>query len=226
MRFQTSFVFTNREEKARYVWLKYQSILSGRMLDVGADQSELRRHLPPDAEYVSAGLEPGHDVRADLENPLPLASGNYDCVLCLDVLEHVDRIHALFDEICRVSRRYVIVSLPNPWANFLRNLRVGYYLSDRPTKYYFLPTEPPVDRHKWFFAASEAKRFLRERGKRNGFHVVQIDQMGLEGFSKAIFRRILPLFVHRSILPEDLLGDTVWAVLERDQDEGAGTATP
>jgi SAM-dependent methyltransferase len=215
-RFKTPFVFTNREDKARYVWLKYGAILEGRVLDVGADRGELRRHLGATTTYATAGLEPYHDVKADLEQPLPLDSLAYDCVLCLDVLEHVDRIHQLFDEICRVSRRYLIVSLPNPWSSFLRDLRHGYYAPDRPTKFYYLPTDPPPDRHRWFFAASEAKRFVRERGARNGFAELQIDQMGLEGARKRALRHLLRLFVHRSILADDLVGDTVWAVLQRD----------
>ena len=217
MRFETSFAFTNREEKSNYVWLKYQSILKDRILDVGADRGELRRHLPENAEYTTAGLEPHHDIRVDLEGPLPLPANTYDCVLGLDVLEHVDRIHALFDELCRVSRRYVIVSLPNPWSSFFRGLRHGYYAPERPIKFYWLPTEPPTDRHKWFFAGSEAKRFIKERGERNRFHVVQIDQMGLEGFRRNMYRRLLSLVVHRSVLPEDLIGDTVWGVLEKER---------
>lgn len=218
MKFETSFVFTNREQKAEYVWRKYQSILKKRILDVGADRGALKSHLPGDAEYTTCGLEPHHDVRADLEEPLPLPANEYDCVLCLDVLEHVDRIHELFDELCRISRRYVIVSLPNPWSSFLRNLFQGYYAKEQPTKFYGLPTDPPKDRHKWFFSASEAKRFITERGVRNQFQVAQIDEMGLKGFRLRVYRRLLSLVVHRTVRPDDLVGETVWAVLEKNSD--------
>ena len=37
MTYQTDYHHTDRETKARYVWLKYQPILKGRILDVGAD---------------------------------------------------------------------------------------------------------------------------------------------------------------------------------------------
>jgi SAM-dependent methyltransferase len=217
MQFETSLVFTNREEKSRYVWLKYQPILEGEILDVGADRGGLKQYLPSGVVYRTAGLELDHDVKVDLEEPLPLETRSFDCVLCLDVLEHVDSLHRLFDELCRVSRRYVVISLPNPWSSFLRNLRDGCYRPEQPLKYYFLPTDPPEDRHKWFFAASEAKRFIRERGARNGFRVVQIDQMGLTGLKRKLESKILRLFVHPSIQVDDLLCETVWGVLERDE---------
>jgi len=33
-KFNTNFLYTNRETKSKYVWLKYQSILKNRVLDV------------------------------------------------------------------------------------------------------------------------------------------------------------------------------------------------
>jgi SAM-dependent methyltransferase len=213
--FHTDFVYKNREQKALYVHAKYGPILKGRVLDVGADQGYLSTHLSGDVEYTTVGLEPHHNVRADLEQPIPLPSASFDCVLCMDVLEHVDAIYQLFDELCRVSRRYVIISLPNPWANFITTLRAGYYEHDRPMKFYSLPPSPLPDRHKWFFAASEAKRFIQLRGELNGMQVLQIDQMGLSGVRKQVSRRILRPLVHPSISLDDLLGDTVWAVIAK-----------
>ena len=34
-KFSTNFLYTNRETKSNYVWLKYQSILKNSVLDVG-----------------------------------------------------------------------------------------------------------------------------------------------------------------------------------------------
>ena len=56
-RFHTDFRYTDRETKARYVWLKYQRILTGRILDVGADECYLRDYLDERAEYL--GIGPG-----------------------------------------------------------------------------------------------------------------------------------------------------------------------
>lgn len=213
--FDTDFEYRNREEKARYVYLKYGSILRGKILDAGADQGYLGTHLGEDVEYTTAGLERFHDVRADFEQPLPLPSNAYDCVLCLDVLEHVDPIYRFFDELCRVTRRYLIIALPNPWNDLIHTLRRGWYSPERSMKFYALTPEPLPDRHKWFFSASDAKRFLEVRGRRNDMHVVQIDQVGLRGLRKQLSRRLLRRVLPASIAPEDLIGSTVWAVLEK-----------
>ena len=36
--FQTDYHYTDRENKAKYVWLKYQPVLTDRVLAVGADE--------------------------------------------------------------------------------------------------------------------------------------------------------------------------------------------
>lgn len=41
--FHTGYHYTDRESKAKYVWLKYQPILKGHILDVGADECYRRR---------------------------------------------------------------------------------------------------------------------------------------------------------------------------------------
>jgi hypothetical protein len=43
--FHTDYVYSDRETKAHYVWLKYRPILKGRLLDVGADECHLKKHL-------------------------------------------------------------------------------------------------------------------------------------------------------------------------------------
>ncbi len=215
VRFETDLTYYDRKSKARYVWNKYESILTGAILDVGADAGFLKDLVSGNVRYTTAGLEPNHDIRVNLENPIPVESGSYDCVLCLDVLEHVENLHQLFDETCRITRRYVIISLPNAWSDFVRVLRAGYMDENRPLKYHYLPPEPPPDRHRWFFSSSESKRFLEIRGSKNSMSVVQIDRESQPGLRKRFFRLVLPLFLHPSIPVEDLLDDGIWAVLEK-----------
>jgi len=172
LRYQTSFRYSDRRSKARYIALKYGPILEGTVLDVGCDEGQLGGEVTS-SSYVGVDLNPAADVVIDLEQEdLPFADRSFDTVVCADVLEHLDRCHAVFDEVCRVSRERVIVALPNPLRNLLDAIRSG---AAGELKHYGLPVDPPADRHKWFFGQRDAERFIRARGGRAGFEVEQID---------------------------------------------------
>lgn len=219
--FKTDYRYTDRATKARYVWLKYQSLLAGRILDVGADACHLKEHLTPEADYCGIGLGDRVDRVVDLEKELiPFPDCSFDCVLCLDVLEHVDNIHAVFDDVCRVSRKFAVISLPNAWLDFYNMLRSGDYRPGQPMKFYGLPIESPPDRHKWFFSADEAKSFVVHRAAKNNMRIVQMEHEAwdVEGYGwKGLVRTWARNFLLRPTLRvENLYAGTLWAVLEKE----------
>lgn len=220
--FTTEARYEDRLSKARYVWEKYAPVLTGSILDVGADECHLRPYLGSETEYIGLGMGGSPDVRFDLESgPLPFPADRFDCVLCLDVLEHVDNAHQVFDELCRVSRRHVIVALPNNWLSFYRRLVKGDDPDDPPMKFYGLPLEPPEDRHKWFFAADEAERFLLYRAGKNGMRVVQLDDYPPPKRRRRTLRQWIRRVAEGWLLrggfdPRNLQVSTVWAVLEKE----------
>lgn len=220
--FETDYQYTDRRTKAKYVWLKYHRILTGRILDVGADACYLKEHLGPGIDYCGIGLGDQVDQVVDLEkHDLPFPDKSFSSVICLDVLEHVDNIHSVFDEVCRVSERYVIVSLPNAWLDFYNMLRRGEYRPGQPMKFYGLPVEPPPDRHKWFFSPEEAERFVRYRAEKNDMRILQEDYEGSanEGSDwKGVLRTWARRVLVRPDLPvKNLYAGTLWVVLERNQ---------
>jgi ubiquinone/menaquinone biosynthesis C-methylase UbiE len=53
---------------------------------------------------------------------------SFDCVFLLEVLEHVDDFEKALSELFRVSRNYVVISVPNePLWSFLNLLRGKYF---------------------------------------------------------------------------------------------------
>jgi len=219
-RFHTDFVYTDRRTKARYVFLKYGELLRGTVLDVGCDERHLREHLEGRASYWGIGLGGNPDQKVDLEKgPLPCFDNSFDCVLCMDVLEHLDNPHEVFDELCRVSRRHVIMSLPNPYSSFYNTLCQGDYRPGVAVKFYGLPPEPPADRHKWFFSYTEAEAFVRHRAAKNGLSAVQIDCEGTSGEGRGargrLRRRARDILFHKDFNTRNLYSGTLWAVLEK-----------
>lgn len=232
--FETSLEYTDRKSKAQFVYEKYHSILEGPILDVGADEMHLKQHLPSSTEYRGIGFGNHPDLQSvNLEaDRIPFDDNSFETVLCLDVLEHLENIHQVFDDLCRVSRNWVIISLPNPWASFFHCLETEKYRADRNIKFYGLTREPEADRHKWFFSASEAKNFVQYRAEKNHFtvHDLYVLGEGNTGENKARVRNKLfrskkikgarKLLFRHDLEWSDLYEGTMWWVLKRQSVNG------
>lgn len=173
LRYSCAHRYHDRATKARYIATKYADILHASVLDVGCDRAQLAAHLPRGATYIGADLNDTADLVINLDrDTLPFLDESFDTVVAADVLEHLDRLHAVFDDLCRVARRHVVISLPNPYRSFILAAAEG---KAGALKYYGLPAHPPADRHRWFFGARQAEAFIRQRAAHNGFAVEQLD---------------------------------------------------
>ncbi|MBI2443451.1 MAG: class I SAM-dependent methyltransferase [Candidatus Levybacteria bacterium] len=77
---------------------------------------------------------PHLDIRkGDIYN-IPFKDNAFDLVLCCEVLEHLENPQKALSELHRVTRQYVILSVPNePWfmlANLLRGKNVSRFGND------------------------------------------------------------------------------------------------
>jgi hypothetical protein len=159
----------SREERMRVAARLFAPYLQGSVLDVGCDKRQIQEYLAPSTRYFGIDLWGAPTARANLEMGLPVADSAVETVVCFDVLEHLEHCHAVFDELCRVAAKWVIVGLPNV-ANLkfrLAFLRRGRF----PTGKYGLPSERPEDRHRWLFSLSEARHFVASRGARSGLRL-------------------------------------------------------
>lgn len=157
--------FYKREERTRYIFEKFQKYFGKKVLDVGCDKAVLKT-LITDIEYTGLDISGIPDICLDLEkvDRLPFDDSSFDCVICTDVLEHLDNLHLVFSELVRVTKRHLIIAWPNNWVNARVPIERGY----GSFKHYGLPPEKPQDRHKWFFSLSEAKHFVQEQIRKNG----------------------------------------------------------
>ncbi len=193
--------YTGREDKPDYVWEKFSHIISGKVLDVGADKGGLRKYI---ADYTSIGF--GCDIEIDLEKePIPYQDDSFDTVLCLDALEHLDNMIEVFDKLCHITKKYLIISLPNPWASFMGMLRSGKQLY----KYSFAC--PKGERHKWFFNAKYAGEFFISRSGMKLSHTLrQEPKLTLKQF---ILKLLLKIF--HKVDNEELWKGNLWIVLKK-----------
>lgn len=167
------FVSPNAGENGKFLAIvaAFSNIWSGMVLDVGCRSGRLRYVLPQkDICYYGLDLSPPANVTGNLEAGLPFRDESFEVVVALDVLEHTDDIHKAIGELFRVSRKYVVISLPNGYELKTRmKYLLGYPISGK----YVLPVEPPSDRHRWLFSLNEAKAFSHGISRKYGFEIAQ-----------------------------------------------------
>jgi hypothetical protein len=118
-------------------------------------------------------------INLDKIDKLPFIDNQFDTIICADVLEHLENIHLIFDELCRISTKNIIITLPNAYAGISSFLRKKTYAKTfekqkqfgKYAKFYGLPLEKPEDRHRWFFSFDEALDFLKYRGGKLNFSI-------------------------------------------------------
>ena len=113
------------------------------------------------------------NLNLDTIKKLPFDNKSFDTILALDVLEHLENFHFIFEEILRVSKKYVIISLPNSLQEifhiFLNKKKNDENESGFYSKFYGLPLKTPSDRHRWFLTISDIERFFEINSKLNDY---------------------------------------------------------
>jgi len=203
--------FYKREERTGYIFEKFQKYFGRKILDVGCDKAVLKTFID-DVEYTGLDVSGIPDVCLDLEkiDRLPFDDSSFDCVICADVLEHLDNLHLVFSELVRVTKRHLIIAWPNNWVNARVPIERGY----GPFKHYGLPAEKPQDRHKWFFSLSEAKHFVQEQIRKNGD--IQLVEERIAEKPRLFLRRWLRrLRYHNQQRYLNRYAHTLWTVLRK-----------
>ncbi len=209
--------FRVRADRHAFIGKHFRSYLTGKVLDVGCDQAVLRGMVGPE-RYAGVGMTEEADIKVDLEREghLPFDNASWDTVICLDTLEHLNNFHTLADELFRIAKKHVIISLPNCWCQARRSLAAG----SGTIWQYGLTKLPPKDRHKWFFNTEEACGFLIAQLDRTEAVIKINDLVALENRRPLINRfwrrlkypsrrRYLNLYPHTIVCVYEIGGQTV-----------------
>jgi SAM-dependent methyltransferase len=154
--------------KAQAVVRTFPEIWHGRVIDVGARTREIEAALAgTDTSYIGVDVDPSAEIVADLGDHLPFDDDYAAVITALDVLEHTEDIHHAFSELCRVASDHIVLTLPNEYEleNRIKMVR------GQPISKYGLTPDPPADRHRWFFALDDARRFVYANAERHGWSV-------------------------------------------------------
>ena len=190
----------------------FESYYGEKILDVGSRSTLLTEKLGRQCELVAKHNKalPPFDWEKEL---LPYEAKSYDTVVCLDTLEHVDNLHEAFYDLLRVSRKHVIISLPNNWKKAFNEMLKGRGIWPS----YGIPPEKPHDRHKWFFNTEDAEDFIYYNSAPNkGNYDVELVQYHMP---KTIMRHQWMFPLVKLLLPDryfkNLYVETMFYVLKK-----------
>jgi len=209
----SQFFYFDRVGRAEFVCQVFEEYIKEcrSVLDVGGWEGHLCNCLVrvnPEIEYVNLDIAGKPDIVYNLEvGSLPFPDNTFDLVVCTDVLEHIDDLHMLMDDIVRVAKKYIIISLPNM---FSIEFRIKILLGKDNLKHYGLPKEKPSDRHKWFFSYRQAQEFIHYIADKHGLEI-------LEEFPYFGRSRILKTkwFWRLKLIFPNLFAMTYWCLLHK-----------
>lgn len=203
--------FQVREQRSKFVARRFQQYLKNRVADIGCFQAPLRTLLP-DCDYTGVDVAGNPDIQLNLDSkdPMPFSTNEFDCVLCIEVLEHLDNLHFVFDELIRISNRYIIISLPNCWRDARRKIEKG----SGEFMHYGLPMEKPNDRHKWFFNYQQAEDFLTYQAVKHHLNIIEL--FATEKPKSALVKAIRKL-IYPGQKYNNRYTNTVWVVYEKKE---------
>lgn len=163
--------FDERAKRTQYIKRTFSQYFGKSVLDVGCDRAVLKGMLDAGCDYTGIDIGGTPDIQVNLEqiDRLPFDDGAFDCIICSDVLEHLDNLHHVFLELLRVSRGRVIIGWPNNWVVARRPIERGR----GSFAHYGLPVDKPDDRHKWFFSYTQAREFVHAHASRDGLDVLE-----------------------------------------------------
>ncbi len=208
--------YNSRQTRYQFVLWNFADYFKDSILDVGCDQAYLKSFLNQiksnQIKYIGVDKMGKPDVIIDLEkSPLPFQDKEFDFVCCLDVLEHLNNAYEVFDELVRVSRKFILLSLPN---NFYLVDRIRIMCGMMPNDKYGLPSNPPEDRHKWFFNLNNAAKFISYRSKINRFRIKKEFSFYCTDGKLRLFKILFKKF---GLFPS-LFSISYWALLEREEE--------
>jgi hypothetical protein len=171
------------------------------VLDVGCRKGELREHVNG-VEYAGCDLFPAPHVRYAGDVTTVDVPERFDCVTALDILEHTDAPHAVFDKLIGIARHLFVVTLPNCYS---LSVKWKFLVHDRMGgKYNFGPT-PTTDRHRWVMSVPEIHAFYQHKAAQHGCALEVIDLAYGDG-QHAIRNAILRIALPRSWMMHTVMG--------------------
>lgn len=182
------------------------------VLDVGCRDGSLADFLPSSTTYFGADL-----FQNERENVAYLGDiqsvvfdRKFEQVVALDILEHVDDLHGLFDKLIGITETCLIVSMPNC---FDLKSRLNFFFKGTLGGKYRLGGLPSLDRHRWLVSDSDVISFFESKAESYNFKLTTHRMRYGDWASPSLVSRLRAC--SRFVLPDQLATATVFGVFSK-----------
>ena len=184
----------------------------GSLLDVGCRGCEAKRVVQPGVRYYGNDLFQNDTAEVDFVGDVLQTDFDrtFDCVMALDVDEHVDDPYRLMDKLIGLADRHVIVSLPNVYD--LLHKYDFVFKNTLGSKYRF-GVENSLDRHRWLMNREEIRRFYAHYAEKYGLGLETRDLMIGVDSAKPASRMAARLIT--ALFGKDVMTRTIMGVFSR-----------
>jgi hypothetical protein len=195
--------YIDREDRNRFAseWISSQILpQGGDILNIGGGgKRHLQSKLGDSYQVFEVDLQGDCDLLFDLDSgSLPLEGKTFNLSCAFDVLEHLENFHSVLDDIFRVSKNGVLLSLPVAtgqalWSNFIfLSNRLDSHQSGVRNKFYGLPLSSPKDRHRWWLSFADIVRYFTYFEEANSATVrFAIPFRSTKGFKKSLIKLLI-----------------------------------
>jgi len=202
--------FSSRQERARFISKRFEKYAkdSSKILDVGCSDNDLKKNIGEKVFGIDIAGNPDQHVNLEKEKLSQFEDNSFDMIVCTEVLEHIDNLYETLEDMHRVSKKYILISLPN-CSDIWKVARI--LLFSETGKFYGLPEEKPEDRHKWFFSWKEADKFFNSFCDKNSLEKKEC--FVHFNYSDSFKGSLLKTFL--KILPMKLFAQSYWILIEK-----------
>ena len=155
-------------DRSQFVARKLGKLNNKIVLDIGCRDQIFKKSLQGNFKYIGIDYDPEIDhsefINHNLENGLPEQLGKIDIINAMDVLEHVENIHDIFNECFKKSEQKIAIALPN-MAYY--KFRLTFLFSGEISGKYIFHSKKIIDRHRWFTTYYNNINFVKTNTPKN-----------------------------------------------------------
>jgi 2-polyprenyl-3-methyl-5-hydroxy-6-metoxy-1,4-benzoquinol methylase len=155
-------------DRNQFVARKLGKLNNQIILDIGCRDQVFKKSLLGNFEYIGVDYDTENEntefINHNLEQGLPKQIGKIDIINAMDVLEHVENIHDIFNECLEKSEQKVAIALPN-MAYY--KFRLAFLFSGEISGKYIFHSKKIIDRHRWFTTYYNNINFVKTNTPKN-----------------------------------------------------------